>query len=244
MIEGFAREMPEDDMVEAIARSASTASARSATCSTSWSRKVGVTKAEYDVPPDDGAARPRCDGQYYDALQGGQADRGQAGPGRSRRRSSRQRVMAEMIPDPAAEGAISRARVRHRLARPGRARRPRPDSGRHAARRPRRQDAASHRVPRRRAAARPRLGRLPARRNAGADHRHAGHRPRRAARRRPDRRVLQEVHARLQLPARSRSAKCGRFAARAAAKSVTGRWPSGASSRCCPIPKSFPTRSA
>ena len=52
----------------------------------------------------------------------------------------------------------------------------------------------------RRAAARARLGRLPARRNAGADHRHAGHQPRRAARRRPDRRVLQEVHARLQLP--------------------------------------------
>ena len=56
----------------------------------------------------------------------------------------------------------------------------------------------------------------------------AGHQPRRATRRRPVRGILQEVHARLLLPAVLGRRSASRFAARAAAKSATGRWPNAA----------------
>ena len=93
----------------------------------------------------------------------------------------------------------------------------------------------------RRAAARPRLGRLHARRDAGA----------RAARRsapKTTRRRSRRSRARPTAAScctttsrRSRSAKCSSCAARAAAKSATARSPSARSCRCCPTKRNSPT---
>ena len=131
--------------------------------------------------------------------QAGQADRGQAGPGRGR-----------VGPEGARQGRVDprfRERrqgagreVRRGLARVGRPGHSRADSLRHPARRPRRQDVAADQLLGRRAAPRPRLGRVPARRDAGHGHRHARHRQGRAAGGRPGRRVRPEVHAALLLP--------------------------------------------
>ena len=99
---------------------------------------------------------------------------------------------------------------------------------RHAPRRPRPQDAAADRVRGRPAAARPRLGPVPTRRDAGA--------------RSPSRSApaatssastacstsTRSSSCSTTTSRRSRSAKCGRSAARAAARSATARWPSGA----------------
>ena len=82
------------------------------------------------------------------------------------------------------------------------ARRPRADHHRaQAPRRPRARRHSADHLRGRRPAARARLGALHARRDAGARGRHARHVIRRAEDRRTDRRVLQEVHAALQLPA-------------------------------------------
>ena len=81
------------------------------------------------------------------------------------------------------------------------------------------------------AAARPRLGGLHARRDAGAGHGDARHRRRPAEDRDHGRRDVQAVHAALQLPAvlgRRDRASC---AARAVAKWATARSPSGRSRR-------------
>ena len=109
--------------------------------------------------------------------------------------------MAEMIPDPAAADAICAEALRHawhdleaRVIRDLILAGTRADGRDY-------EDPADHRLRGRRAAAHARLGRVPARRNAGPGHGHAGHRPRRAARRRADRGVLEEVHAGLLLPA-------------------------------------------
>ena len=67
-------------------------------------------------------------------------------------------------------------------------------------RRPRQQDAPRRSSARSTSAAGARLGPVPTRRDAGPGHRHARHRPRRAARRRAVRGILEAVHARLQLP--------------------------------------------
>ena len=92
----------------------------------------------------------------------------------------------------------------------------------------------------RRPAAHARLGPLPARRDAGAGHHHARHRRRRAAGRRAHGRVLQEVHARLQLPAVLASASSADPRARAAARSATACWPSASLKAVLPPPTKFP----
>ena len=96
----------------------------------------------------------------------------------------------------------------------------------------------------RRAAARPRLGRLHARRDAGAGHLHARHRRRRAEGRARHRRVLQALHAALQLPAVLGRRDRPLHRARAAARSATARWPSGRWRRSSRPRRSSPTRSA
>ncbi len=85
--------------------------------------------------------------------------------------------------------------------RAARAHLPRDHARRHAHRRPRPEGLAQRLGRGRGAAADARHGRVPARRDAGAGGRHARHRRRRAEGRRPAGRVLEEVHARLQLPA-------------------------------------------
>ena len=78
---------------------------------------------------------------YYDALQAGQADRRASTPGPTPCRQLKERVLAELIPDPAAEGGDLPDALQPCLARARRARRPRSDPRRHAARRPRQQDS-------------------------------------------------------------------------------------------------------
>ena len=124
------------------------------------------------------SARPRTalydklQGQVLRRLQGGQADRRASTPGPMPSRRSRQRAKAELIPDPAAAGAITRSMP---SPRPG------IDLEEHVVRdlilsgtRPDGRDhkiAAGDRLPRRRAAPRARLGPVPAGRDAGPDHR-------------------------------------------------------------------------
>ena len=45
-------------------------------------QKVGVVKKQFEAPPSDGLF-DMLKAKYYDAFARGQADRGQAGPGRS-----------------------------------------------------------------------------------------------------------------------------------------------------------------
>ena len=245
MIEGFAREMPEDQMARGHCRSATASSSEICDLQHELFAKVDVAKEAVRSSARRRPVRASSRARYYDALQ--------ARPSRPSGKQARADAVAALKEqvdrrvDSRSDGrrrdsaAMRFVHAWHELeeqvVRDLILSGTRPD-GRDT------QDAAGDRVPGRRAAARARLGRVPARRDAGADHRHAGHRPRRAARRRPDRRVLEEVHARLQLPAVLGRRSAARSAARAGARSATARWPSAASSRCCPIRKSFPTRSA
>ena len=95
-----------------------------------------------------------------------------------------------------------------------------------------------------RAAAYARLGRLHARRDAGARHLHARHRGRRAEGRARERRVLQALHAALQLPAVLGRRDRAVSRAPAAARSATARWRSARSRRSFLATTSSPTPSA
>ncbi len=67
MIEGFAREMPEDRMAEAIATAHELHPRRSARCRKSWPQKAGAVKKPYEVPPPD-ALFDTLQAKYYDAF--------------------------------------------------------------------------------------------------------------------------------------------------------------------------------
>ena len=92
----------------------------------------------------------------------------------------------------------------------------------------------------RRPAAHPRLGRVHARRDAGARHLHARHRRRRAEDRELRGRDVEELHAPLQLPALLGRRSRRSCAARAAAKSATARSPSARSTPMMPAEEQFP----
>jgi polyribonucleotide nucleotidyltransferase len=103
MIEGFAQEMPEDEMMEAI-QFAKTVICDVIELQEELYQKVNPTKVEYIPPEDDGLFERLCDG-YYDEFKSAQQT-----PGKQDRAAAtselRNRVMAELIPDPAADGAI------------------------------------------------------------------------------------------------------------------------------------------
>ncbi|MEM8671617.1 MAG: polyribonucleotide nucleotidyltransferase [Planctomycetota bacterium] len=103
MIEGFAQEMPEDDMMEAIQF------AKSVICDVidlqdELYQKVNPVKTEYIPPEDDGLFQRLHDAYYEDFKTAqqttGKQDRAEASS------ALRDRVMEELIPDPEAEGAI------------------------------------------------------------------------------------------------------------------------------------------
>jgi len=103
MIEGFAREMPEDDMAEAIMFAHGVIKEICA-LQQEFIDKVQPTKAEVETPEDDGLLGQVVE-RYYDAFKNsstvvGKQDRADA------QRALRDQAMAEMIPDPDAEGAI------------------------------------------------------------------------------------------------------------------------------------------
>ena len=165
-------------------------------------------KKQYEVPPPDGAVRRACRRSTTTPSRAAKQTAGKHARAEAVAALKKQ-ALAELIPDPKAEGAITAERVR---ARPGTTWKTRvvrdlilagtrPDGRDY-------EDAAADRLRGRPPAARARLGHLPARRDAGPDHRHAGHRPRRAARRRPDRRILARSSCSTTTSRRSRSAKC------------------------------------
>jgi polyribonucleotide nucleotidyltransferase len=103
MIEGFAREMPEDRMAEAVM----TAHGHIRTiCEMieELAEKLGVEKAQYEVPEPDGLL-DQLKGKYYDAFREAKQTEGKLARAAACD-ALRQRAMAETIPDPAAEGAV------------------------------------------------------------------------------------------------------------------------------------------
>jgi polyribonucleotide nucleotidyltransferase len=115
MIEGFAQEMPEDVMAQAIA-TAHEFVAQVVDLQRELIEKVQPVKTQYDAPPPDPLAGQLKE-KYYDALRAAKQT-----PGKQARADAvsalHDKVVAEMIPDPKAEGAIAPAaldRVWHDL---------------------------------------------------------------------------------------------------------------------------------
>jgi polyribonucleotide nucleotidyltransferase len=104
MIEGFARAMPEDEMMEALLY-AHDLVREVCDLHQEFYEAVGVVKAECVIPPDDGLY-DRLRGAYYDELRGAQQTEGKQARAEAVR-ILKERVIAEMIPDPKAEGAIA-----------------------------------------------------------------------------------------------------------------------------------------
>jgi polyribonucleotide nucleotidyltransferase len=109
MIEGFAQEMPEDEMLEAI-QFAHGVIREVIDLQEELSRKVNRAKKEYIPPADDGLFQRLNDAYYNDFKSAkqtnGKADRAAAV------RAVRDRAFAEVIPDAAAPGAVSAERFR------------------------------------------------------------------------------------------------------------------------------------
>ncbi len=241
MIEGFAREMQEDRMAEAIFE-AHGYIREICDLQSELARKCNVEKAHFEPEPDDGLF-DKLKGRYFAEFKQAKSTEGKQNRAEAVK-TLKERIVSEMIPDPKAADADCCCEVAERAQPAGRARGPRADPLGTPPGRSRQQLAARARLPGRRAAARARLGGVPARRNAGAGHRHSRHGARRAARGRPDRRILQEVHARLQLPAvlgRRDQADPRAWPARNRPRHA-GR--AEREERCFPNPTSFPTRFA
>ena len=109
MIEGFAQEMPEEEMLEAL-QFAHSAIRDVIDLQEELYRKVNPVKREYVPPADDGLAQRLSDAYYQEfraAKQtSGKADRANAV------KALRERAKSEIIPDPDAADAISAERFR------------------------------------------------------------------------------------------------------------------------------------
>lgn len=103
MIEGFAREVPEDEMLAAIEFAHETCK-EVISLVRELAQKFPVEKTPFESPADNGLLGQLKD-KYYDAMKdavitAGKQDRGAA------KNELKSRIKAEMIPDPDAEGAI------------------------------------------------------------------------------------------------------------------------------------------
>ncbi len=106
MVEGFARELPEDVMAEAIAYAHGVIKEILA-LQRELADKLGVEKTEF-VPPADDGLFDRLKDRYYEDLKAAKQTEGKLA--RAEAVSAlHQRVQGELIPDPEAEGAISPA---------------------------------------------------------------------------------------------------------------------------------------
>ena len=109
MIEGFAQEMPEDEMMEAI-QFAHSVIRDVISLQEELYQKVNPTKKEWVAPEDDGLFQ-RLNDAYYDEFKSVQQT-----PGKQDRAEAssvlRDRAMAEVIPDPDADGAICTKRFK------------------------------------------------------------------------------------------------------------------------------------
>ncbi len=110
MIEGFARELPEDLMVDAI-MTAQGFIKQICELQEELIEKVQPEKTEYEVPEDDGLYET-LKGKYFDALN--EAKRTEGKLARSEKCAAvKEQALAEMIPDPEAEDAIDSSRFFH-----------------------------------------------------------------------------------------------------------------------------------
>ncbi len=104
MIEGFAREMPEDRMAQAILE-AHRYIREICDLQLELIEKANVQKAQYEVPPSDGVLET-LKSRYYDAFREAKQT-----PGKQTRADAvsmlKNRVVGDLIPDPAAESAIA-----------------------------------------------------------------------------------------------------------------------------------------
>jgi len=109
MVEGFAQEMPEDEMLEAI-QFAHSVIREVIDLQEELYQKVNPVKKEYIAPADDGLFQRLTDTYYHDFKSAkqttGKAERATAV------RALRDRALAEVVPDAAAPGAISAERFR------------------------------------------------------------------------------------------------------------------------------------
>ena len=103
MIEGFAREMPEAEMLDAI-NEAHRIIIEICELQEELFRKVNPTKKQYEIPAPDGVYE-RLQGTYYGDFKAAKQTTGKHA--RADAVSAlKERVLAELIPDPKAEGAI------------------------------------------------------------------------------------------------------------------------------------------
>jgi len=103
MIEGFAREMPEDQMAEAI-MAAHGYIREICEMQEELAEKANVQKTKYEVPEPDGLL-DKLKEKYYDALNDAKRTEGKLAKAEACS-ELKERVIAEMIPDPDAEDAI------------------------------------------------------------------------------------------------------------------------------------------
>ncbi|MEX2111972.1 MAG: polyribonucleotide nucleotidyltransferase [Pirellulales bacterium] len=104
MIEGFARELPEEVMLEAL-REAHHIIREICNLQDELVAKVGVQKTQYFVPPDDGLLA-RLNSNYFDALRTAKQTSGKQARAEAVD-ALKARVKAELIPDPAAADALT-----------------------------------------------------------------------------------------------------------------------------------------
>ena len=109
MVEGFAQEMPEDEMLEAI-QFAHSVIREVIDLQEELYQKVNPVKKEYIPPADDGLFQ-RLNDAYYDSFRAAKQTNGKADRAAAVR-ALRDRAFSEVIPDPSAPGAISGERFR------------------------------------------------------------------------------------------------------------------------------------
>lgn len=110
MIEGFANEMPEDEMMEAI-KFAHGAIREVLDLMDELYKKVNPTKKEYIAPEDDGLFK-RLNDSYYDQFRAAQQTTGTKADRANACSALRDRAMADVIPDPNAAGAVDPKRFK------------------------------------------------------------------------------------------------------------------------------------
>src|SRR5262249_15294090 len=104
MIEGFAREMPEDQMAAALAE-AHRIIKEIVALQEELAVMAQVQKAEF-VPVPDSGVYDKMKGQYYSAFKTAKQTVGKQNRAAAVK-ELKEKVLAELVPDPAAEGAIS-----------------------------------------------------------------------------------------------------------------------------------------
>jgi polyribonucleotide nucleotidyltransferase len=110
MIEGFAREMPEARMLEAIDE-CQRIIRELCSMQRELMTKAGKPKKQYDIP-DYGPLRQRLTGAYLAAMKQAKAIQGKQDRNEATKQL-KERAKAEVIPDPQAEGAVKEADFAH-----------------------------------------------------------------------------------------------------------------------------------